>query len=648
MERKMKFKLVCWGIFSLLLCVTGFSKGYAAPANPHLGKITFEQPDGKTFDGELKGDEYLNYVVTDETEDVVIQGEDGYWQYAQMKRNRTGAQASGKKYLIDEKPANALTEEELSTVETPQQRKSRTLASGPLSLTKDQNLLVVLIEFNNQKLNHYSTGTPIEKPTSIEQWHEKIFGETSKRQTLRNYYNEATQNRINLLPAATTQYNEAPGIVRVSLNEDHPNPGIGNTFPEKSYMEKALQQAEDYVDVSAYDKNNNGRLDKNELHVMFVFAGYEASASRATMNTVWGHKSHSTIRSKKGVHFENGYVAIGENTFEYIEIQVGANSTFKSIAVSSPIGLMAHEFGHDLGLPDLYGPRTTNTGNGLGYHSLMASGSWGTTGNNMVPKPEDYAGANPVHFDAYSKAQLGFPVETIESEQEISTVDARDENFKLYKLPIFKDGVKSEKEYYLIENRQIFGFDEGRRKFNGSEGISVYHVNENYRNNLNISKYGEQLVTLKEADESVHGYPLLSKGDKYSAKSYFKKENELFMFNSETIPTSKTKEDARPDFALSVEEKIENVIKINFKDSKLIRGTFGTVPWTFDPFNKKLTFKGGALSSSAQISKLAKEKEIQVEDIEKIVFTEKIKLWEKSTLFRGLSGLKEIENIEKV
>ncbi|MGX7263436.1 BspA family leucine-rich repeat surface protein [Enterococcus crotali] len=650
MKKRRKYKLICWGIFSLLLFLTGFSNGYAAPANPHLGKITFEQPDGKTFEGELKGDEYLNYVVADKTEVVVIQGEDGYWQYAQMKRNRTGAQTNGKKYLIDEKPIDALTEEELNTVETPLQKESRTLTSGPLSLTKDQNLLVVLVEFNNQKLNHYHTGTAVEKPTSIEQWHEKFFGEASKRQTLKNYYNEATQNRINLLPATTTQYNEAPGIVRVSLNEDHPNPGIGNTSPEKSYMEKALQQAEDYIDVSAYDKNNNGLLDKNELHVMFVFAGYEASASRATMNTVWGHKSYSTIQSKNGIRFENGYVAIGENVFEVIDVPLGPTSTFKSIAVSSPIGLMAHEFGHDLGLPDLYGPRTANTGYGLGYHSLMAQGGWGTTGNNMVAKPEDYEGANPVHFDAYSKAQLGFPVETIESEQEISTVDARDENFKIYKLPIFKEGVKSEKEYYLIENRQIFGFDEGRRKFNGSEGISVYHINENYRNNLHITKYGEQLVTLKEADESIHGYPLLSKGNKNSEKSYLKKEFNP-AFDTKTVPSSMTKRFEYPQFSLAVENEESNIIKIKFKDTRPIKGTYGTSEWSFDRIDNVLTFGSGVFPNTAKSMTIQDviESRLDGEKIKKIVIAgDSIELTSGEGLFGGLNKLESIEGLDRL
>ncbi|NED78839.1 M6 family metalloprotease domain-containing protein, partial [Streptomyces sp. SID11233] len=47
------------------------------------------------------------------------------------------------------------------------------------------------------------------------------------------------------------------------------------------------------------------------------------------------------------------------------------------------LGVFAHEYGHDLGLPDLYD--TTNTGdNSVAYWSLMSSGSWLGRGKNAI------------------------------------------------------------------------------------------------------------------------------------------------------------------------------------------------------------------------------------------------------------------------
>ena len=82
-------------------------------------------------------------------------------------------------------------------------------------------------------------------------------------------------------------------------------------------------------------------------------------------------------------------------SYEYVTNDIGANGNniiVSSYAVSPelagggdcfndvirPIGVFAHEFGHILGLPDLY-DRSGNS-EGLGDWCLMASGSWSRMG----------------------------------------------------------------------------------------------------------------------------------------------------------------------------------------------------------------------------------------------------------------------------
>jgi immune inhibitor A len=63
------------------------------------------------------------------------------------------------------------------------------------------------------------------------------------------------------------------------------------------------------------------------------------------------------------------------------------------------LGVFAHEFGHDLGLPDHY---DTNGGsNGVGFWNLMASGSYLGDGIEDI-------GATPGHITAWDKLQLGW------------------------------------------------------------------------------------------------------------------------------------------------------------------------------------------------------------------------------------------------
>lgn len=113
------------------------------------------------------------------------------------------------------------------------------------------------------------------------------------------------------------------------------------------------------------------------------------------------------------------------------------------------MGIFAHEFGHTLGLRDLY--VEGNYWDGLGYHSLMASGDSGHTGKKESSRPLEYVGTSPV--------------ETITEEQALTMIDSGLDGGKVYKLPV-QDPLTNKiapSRYYLIENRQMRGFDKGRK-----------------------------------------------------------------------------------------------------------------------------------------------------------------------------------------
>ena len=65
------------------------------------------------------------------------------------------------------------------------------------------------------------------------------------------------------------------------------------------------------------------------------------------------------------------------------------------------IGVFAHEYGHALGLPDLYD--TDYSSNGIGDWSLMAGGSY-----NYIVR----GGDSPAHLDAWCKYSLGWVTPT--------------------------------------------------------------------------------------------------------------------------------------------------------------------------------------------------------------------------------------------
>jgi hypothetical protein len=126
------------------------------------------------------------------------------------------------------------------------------------------------------------------------------------------------------------------------------------------------------------------------------------------------------------------------------------------------IGVFAHEYGHVLGLPDLYDPDYSSLG--IGSWSLMSYGSWCGI---------ESAGDRPSHLDAWCKYVLGWVAPTL------LTDDSDNQSVKqaatapdVYQL---RSGSPStEGEYFLVENRQRAGFDEGLP----GEGLLIWHIDE--------------------------------------------------------------------------------------------------------------------------------------------------------------------------
>jgi M6 family metalloprotease-like protein len=110
---------------------------------------------------------------------------------------------------------------------------------------------------------------------------------------------------------------------------------------------------------------------------------------------------------------------------------------------------VAHEFGHQLGLPDLY--RTDNFVSCLGDFALMDYNGFGTA-VDFGWKVGRVFGALPVYPCAWSRAYLGFEeVHDFRTGTEIAIVAAAiaADGIKIARVPI------SENEYYLIENRAV-------------------------------------------------------------------------------------------------------------------------------------------------------------------------------------------------
>ncbi|MDQ6599160.1 immune inhibitor A domain-containing protein [Bacillus salipaludis] len=112
-------------------------------------------------------------------------------------------------------------------------------------------------------------------------------------------------------------------------------------------------------------------------HLQIIHSGMGQEAGGGTLgdNAIWSHRS--------AVFYDPDGLGKGLPGFYDYTVMPEDGAT----------GVFAHEYGHDLGLPDEYDTQYTGTGEAIGYWSIMASGSWA----GKIP------GAEPTGFSPFAK-----------------------------------------------------------------------------------------------------------------------------------------------------------------------------------------------------------------------------------------------------
>ena len=190
----------------------------------------------------------------------------------------------------------------------------------------------------------------------------------------------------------------------------------------------------------------------------------------------------------------------------------------------NPMGLYAHEFGHILGLPDLY-DRDDSDGDseGVGEWCIMASGNW-----------LGWYGDTPAHMSAWCKIEMGWLQPAIFNAQE-SSVEIPPLATSATAIKVWEDDYRSNR-YFLIENRQPYGFDSD---LNGT-GLMIYHVNENRTAGFNSfgpnnDNENNKLVDVEAADGN---YDLDDNNNRGDGGDPFPGISGNVNFNNSTNPSS--------------------------------------------------------------------------------------------------------------
>ncbi len=258
----------------------------------------------------------------------------------------------------------------------------------------------------------------------------------------------------------------------------------------------AVEMAAPHIpDFTKYDSNNDGYCDG--LIIIHAGPGAETGAFG-----IWSHKS--TIDPP--LVYDG--VTLSAYTMNPEEYQ----------GQLSPIGVFCHEYGHFLGLPDLYDiDYDPPSSRGLGNWALMASGSY--NGASRVP----------AHLIAWCKSQVGFLnlIDITENSYQVAVPSVEDNPiaYRLY------NNVTTDTEYWVVENKQPYGFDAGLPFW----GLCVFHVDENAPwPNINHLWYH---VAMEQADGNNDIALGGSRGD---AGDPFPGNSNARAFHNLTVPSTHT------------------------------------------------------------------------------------------------------------
>jgi immune inhibitor A len=235
------------------------------------------------------------------------------------------------------------------------------------------------------------------------------------------------------------------------------------TTPNNIYgmVHDALSLSTSQVDWSLYDMDHDGYVDM--LWIVHAGIGGEGSPDR---NNAWSITSRMSGGWRTGAAFLTNQLIPGTSSQFY---RLDRFSTLPELSTvhlgkRSEIGVYCHEFGHALGLPDLYD--TSNlaavSNIGPGNWSLMSTGGRG--GDGASPQ-------YPSHLGGWCSLFLGWNPTFRPTTDTTLVIPPLERGGPVVEL--WFQG-ESYPEHFLIENRQRDGFDRNLP----NAGLIITHVDE--------------------------------------------------------------------------------------------------------------------------------------------------------------------------
>ncbi len=299
-----------------------------------------------------------------------------------------------------------------------------------LGREKTDKIFTILVEFGDQISEFGGTPGPAhnqiaepdrEKDNSTawqadynqKHYQDLYFGTGKKTESLKKYYEKQSSGRYSVdgevtdwvkVPYNEARYgNNACGETNCASVWNVVSDGLNAWVAQQKAAGKT--DAEIKAAVTQFDQwdryDFDGDGDFNEAdgyidHFQIVHAGEDESAGGGAQgeDAIWAHRWYA---------FGTDAGATGPADNKLGGAQIGSTGVWVGDYTVQPenggLGVFAHEYGHDLGLPDHYD--TAGGENSTGFWTLMSSGSWLGTGKGEI-------GDLPGDMTAWDKLQLGW------------------------------------------------------------------------------------------------------------------------------------------------------------------------------------------------------------------------------------------------
>ena len=451
----------------------------AVPAKP--GFHTFKQSDGSILKLHAVGNAFNNAIMTSDGL-TVERGKDGDFYYSSSLTGLTAVRAHE---VVDRSPverAFVAAQRASLTMSTTRYSKFAPSSSGRLNATGsnvgadvpatgERRIPVILVEFKDKKFNN-------SRQAIIDAM---ITGPNGVRQYFIDQSNGLYKPEFDVY-----------GIYNLAENREYYGGRSGNSKDKGigwMVTEACQLAAADGVTFKPYDTDNDYYCDV----VIVIYAGVgEAQAGMYHPDAIWpcnwtldAAKYYS--RGGEGAFSPSGnYPYI--NHFAVFNELHGSSETGKKI---DGIGTFAHEFGHCLGLPDMY-----DTGNGdhygMGDWDIMCMGCYCDDGYS------------PVGYSAYEKVFMGWMEYIKPVKNTYYTLPVLNQKNKDTDKAVCIVSDVNDDEYFILENRRRTGWD----AYLPGQGILVTHItySPGYWTNNKPNNEDIQLITLVPADNKLSKY----------------------------------------------------------------------------------------------------------------------------------------------